>query len=289
MCIMIEKRCAKCEEIKTIDNFSKSKSRKDGFRVYCKSCASNAKKKYDRENKEKNKKYRENNKEKHKEYFNNYYQENKEKIKEKSKEYYINNRVEKLEYTKKYNETNKEKIKEKRKKHREENLEKIKEKEKKNYTKYKDRIIEYQKKYRKENTDKVNEWAKKYRKNNKEKIYHSKLEWNKKNPHIIAWRNLLKNTLNRIGQVKEDRTNKMLGYSALELKEYIENLFTPEMNWNNYGEWHIDHIKPVSSFDKETPPSVVCALENLQPLWATTREINGIIYEGNINKGNKTE
>jgi len=56
------------------------------------------------------------------------------------------------------------------------------------------------------------------------------------------------------------------------------------MNWNNYGEWHIDHIKPVISFDKNTPPSVVNALENIRPLWATTREINGIIYEGNLNR-----
>lgn len=27
-----------------------------------------------------------------------------------------------------------------------------------------------------------------------------------------------------------------------------------------------------------------CALSNLQPLWATTREIDGIIYEENLNK-----
>lgn len=26
------------------------------------------------------------------------------------------------------------------------------------------------------------------------------------------------------------------------------------------------------------------ALENLRPMWSTTREINGIIYEGNLNK-----
>jgi hypothetical protein len=57
------------------------------------------------------------------------------------------------------------------------------------------------------------------------------------------------------------------------------------MTWDNYGEWHIDHIKPVSSFDKDTPQSIVNALSNLQPLWATTREINGVVYEGNLNKG----
>lgn len=56
------------------------------------------------------------------------------------------------------------------------------------------------------------------------------------------------------------------------------------MSWDNYGDWHIDHIKPVSCFDKTTLPSIVNALENLRPLWATTREIDGVIYEGNLNR-----
>jgi hypothetical protein len=40
------------------------------------------------------------------------------------------------------------------------------------------------------------------------------------------------------------------------------------MNWFNHGEWHIDHIRPISSFDLDTDPSIVNALDNLQPLWA---------------------
>jgi len=38
---------------------------------------------------------------------------------------------------------------------------------------------------------------------------------------------------------------------------------------------------------ENTSMNIVNALSNLQPLWVTTREINGIIYEGNLNKGNK--
>jgi hypothetical protein len=112
-------------------------------------------------------------------------------------------------------------------------------------------------------------------------------EYNKKNPHIIAWRNLLKHSLKRLGKRKENCTSKLLGYSAIELKKYIEALFTEGMSWNNYGEWHIDHIKAVSKFDKDTPPSVVNSLNNLQPLWATNRWINGVFYLGNLNKNNK--
>lgn len=111
------------------------------------------------------------------------------------------------------------------------------------------------------------------------------IEHIKRNRHVYAWRTLLRNTIKRLGIKKEDKTHKMLGYSALDLKIHIESLFTPKMSWENYGDWHIDHIKPVSSFDKDTPASVVNALSNLQPLWSTTREIDGVLYEGNLNKG----
>ena len=49
------------------------------------------------------------------------------------------------------------------------------------------------------------------------------------------------------------------------------------MNWENYGEWHIDHIIPVSKFSKDTPMDVVNALDNLQPLWGID----------NLKKGNR--
>jgi hypothetical protein len=60
------------------------------------------------------------------------------------------------------------------------------------------------------------------------------------------------------------------------------------MTWANYGlgrdKWQIDHIRPVSSFDPTTHPSVVNALSNLRPMWAVTRVVDGIEYEGNMNK-----
>jgi hypothetical protein len=109
-------------------------------------------------------------------------------------------------------------------------------------------------------------------------------EYYKNNQHIYTWRSLIYRTLN--GKVKNASTIELLGYGYQELKEHITSLFTDGMSWENYGEWHIDHIKPLSSFDEDTPIHVVNALSNLQPLWATTREINGVIYEGNLNKLN---
>ena len=80
--------------------------------------------------------------------------------------------------------------------------------------------------------------------------------------------------------------DQLLEVSYEEFHNHIDKQFTEGMNWNNYGEWHIDHIYPLSLFDKSTPINIVNALKNLKPMWATTRNINGILYEGNINKSN---
>lgn len=90
---------------------------------------------------------------------------------------------------------------------------------------------------------------------------------------------LLYRTLRQTKPSKTARTYIMLGYTKEELMEDIEIKFINEMSWSNHGEWHIDHIKPVSSFVKEgiTDPKVINALDNLQPLWA----------EDNLRKGSK--
>lgn len=79
----------------------------------------------------------------------------------------------------------------------------------------------------------------------------------------------------------------MLGYSSDEMRSHIESKWTPGMSWANYGEWHIDHIRPLSSFPVGEETQVINALSNLQPLWATTRTIEGVCYEGNLNKNSR--
>ncbi len=65
---------------------------------------------------------------------------------------------------------------------------------------------------------------------------------------------------------------QIAGYGADELREHLECLFLPGMTWQNYGRWHIDHRRPVSSFDFSKNPLAVArdcwALHNLQPMWA---------------------
>lgn len=125
-----------------------------------------------------------------------------------------------------------------------------------------------------------NKYKKEYNLKNKEK---RKL-YRKSRKHIGLWRSLLKMSLWRLNSKKEGKTIDLLGYSADEFKTHIESLFTEGMSWKNHGEWHVDHIKDVSLFDENDLPSVVNSLSNLRPMWATTREINGVIYEGNLNR-----
>lgn len=64
----------------------------------------------------------------------------------------------------------------------------------------------------------------------------------------------------------------LVGYSIDDLFQHIERQFHGGMSWNNMGEWHIDHILPVSIFtyqDENDPDFKACwALSNLRPLWA---------------------
>lgn len=69
---------------------------------------------------------------------------------------------------------------------------------------------------------------------------------------------------------KSAHTLELLGCSIDELKVHLEQQFEPGMTWDNYGEWHIDHIIPCNYFDltKEENQRICFNYRNLQPLWA---------------------
>ena len=70
-----------------------------------------------------------------------------------------------------------------------------------------------------------------------------------------------------------------LPYTVDELIIHLEKQFTEGMTWDNYGEWHLDHKIPDSSFNYssvEDDEFKKCwALENLQPLWELDNLIKG--------------
>jgi len=103
------KICNKCKIEKSVENFGKDKTKKDGLHTQCKSCE----KEWREKNKEKIKEY-------HKDYSKKYYQNNKEKLKKVNDKKCIENNKERLkEREKLYRQKNKHKkskyIREKRK------------------------------------------------------------------------------------------------------------------------------------------------------------------------------
>ena len=60
----------------------------------------------------------------------------------------------------------------------------------------------------------------------------------------------------------------MLGVEWEVAKQHIGRQFTKGMNWDNHGDWHIDHIIPLASAKTPERLKQLCHYTNLQPLWA---------------------
>jgi len=144
--------------------------------------------------------------------------------------------------------------------------------------------------WREKNKDKIREKNKKYREGNKDKLkkyfqeYYKRPEVrsriNKKDTerrHNDPAYRIKKIVSTQIytalkGNRKSRSTFDALPYTPEQLKEHLESQFEDWMNWDNYGEWHVDHIHPQSllPYDSMDHPNFqkCWALENLQPLEA---------------------
>ena len=66
----------------------------------------------------------------------------------------------------------------------------------------------------------------------------------------------------------------LVDYDVAELRGHLERQFTSGMSWDRFlrGEIHIDHIRPLASFDFTSAEDLAFArcwaLTNLRPLWA---------------------
>jgi len=155
-----------------------------------------------------------------------------------------------------YYENNKDTIKDRVSKYRKENPDKVKEIKKKIYERDKERILLVNKTYRENNRDKRNEYNR-TRKNN-DPIFKLKHLMNSRLRVFLKSKNLQKN----------NKTFEVVGCTPEELKNHIESKFLVGMSWENQGDWHIDHIIPLSSAINEDEIIKLCHYTNLQPLWA---------------------
>ena len=152
-----------------------------------------------------------------------------------------------------------------------------KERRKINYKKWSENKREYLNQYHKEWREKnINKWRE--TKRNYEKIRKS----NDPIYKLIAnFRTAIYQVLKENNITKNGHYFEILGYTPDDLIKHIESQFTEGMSWENYGDFHIDHIKPISSFNiREIGDNefMKCwSLDNLQPMWA----------DENIRKSNK--
>ena len=84
--------------------------------------------------------------------------------------------------------------------------------------------------------------------------------------------------------LKSDKSKpsiEYLGCSIEDFRKHIEDQFREGMTWDNYGEWHIDHIIPIK-YESPTLEEVVERLnyKNTQPLWAAENLAKGNRYIG---------
>lgn len=87
----------------------------------------------------------------------------------------------------------------------------------------------------------------------------------------------IRNAFKRQGYSKKSRTHEILGCSYDEFCKHIESQFGEGMDWNNHGEWHLDHKIPVSWGENEEEVKALNHYSNFQPLWG----------KDNLKKGNR--
>lgn len=147
----------------------------------------------------------------------------------------------------------------------------------------------YNKHYQ-DNKEKYKAAQKEWYKNNKQTRISYNTEYKKKRRKIDPIYRLQDNIRTRLRRAiknsegkKENTFNDLLGCTIEEAKRHIEKQWLPGMNWENYSYkgWHLDHIKPVNTFDLTDPEQQKQCFHytNLRPLWAKdnmTRPRNGL-------------
>ena len=162
------------------------------------------------------------------------------------------------------------------------------ESDKRHYLKNREKRLQYFSDWQKDNRDRLNDYHKKWRTDNIDKWRQTKRDYERNRKSIDPLYKLISNFRTAIYQVlKESNVEKnrhyfdILQYTPEELIIHLESQFKDTMSWDNYGEWHVDHKLPITSFNIEEMGDkefMKCwALENLQPMWG----------EENIRKSNK--
>jgi hypothetical protein len=126
---------------------------------------------------------------------------------------------------------------------------------------------EFEKKKQEYNRNRVNTPEKRERR----RAYHRQRLKNLKDPVIklkMRMRSIISKKFARKGFKKNNKAEAILGCSFSFFKAYIEARFKEGMSWENYGQWHFDHIIPMATAKTENEVMELNKYTNFQPLWA---------------------
>lgn len=125
------------------------------------------------------------------------------------------------------------------------------------------------------NRDILLEKKKEYKDKHRKEISQKEMKYKKERKRVDVGYRIRHNLGRRIcyainGKDKSKTTMELLGCSVDYLKKHLENNFTPEMTWDNYGTyWHVDHKIPCAEFDLSDPDQqkICFHYTNLQPMF----------------------
>ena len=115
----------------------------------------------------------------------------------------------------------------------------------------------------------------------KRKLRNKNQKLRQKTDHIFRIRGNLYHRVKELLKHKPYERSSRIGCTGFKLRKHLESKFTPEMSWNNYGTyWHVDHIRPLASFNLLNPIELMQAnhYTNLQPLSAKDNIKKGSHY-----------
>jgi DNA gyrase/topoisomerase IV subunit A len=217
-----------------------------------------------------------------KEYLKRYYQKNKEKLLKEQKEYQQNHKEDRKEWRQLHKKELSEYQKQYCLEHREEIQHQSQEYKKEWYQKNRESILLERKEYQEINAEEIKDYQKTYRQEHKVELkeyIRNKMRTNINFRILHCLRKRVWEVLK--GYNKSAHTMELVGCSIEQLKNHLEKQFSKGMSWDNYGKWHVDHVRPCASFDVSIPEQQKLCFNytNLQPLWAVDNLIKSDKYK----------
>lgn len=207
------------------------------------------------------------------------------KNKKKKHEYYLSTKDQRREYVKAWREANRDKVNADERRRYANDPEK------------REKKLEANAKWHKANSEKLAGYSRKWRSLNPEKAQAAKRRWEADNYDVhraseneyrrkhyaengVSLSSKLRTRLRVAlkGGYKSGSAVRDLGCTIEEFKQHLENHFQEGMTWENHGSyWHIDHIRPLCSFDLTDREQFLqaCHWSNMQPLTAVENMSKG--------------